>query len=106
MTQLTALLANDIIVKADGGGKVPAILKDVVGSNAVSHFLAHDLSSYWQSFSCQPSLINGNAGFIIKNEEEVHAVASFEFSDSNNISEIFIVRNPEKLTHFKSVPIN
>lgn len=109
-TQLQTLLANDITIKADGGGKVPAIINDIIGKQAAIQFLAHKLPIFWQGFEWKVSLINGYVGFIIEDkneaEDKIHAIASFSFSENNNINEIFIMRNPDKIRHFKSVPIH
>jgi RNA polymerase sigma-70 factor (ECF subfamily) len=108
ITQLQSLLTNDVIIKADGGGKVPALLQDIIGNKAVIPFLANELSQFWFAFNWQASLINGNPGFIIKDNNSIHAIVSFEFSNngSNKITAIFIVRNPSKIKKLQNTPIH
>lgn len=106
ITKLQTLLANDAIVKADGGGKVPAILQDVIGNNTVSKFLTEELSAFWVNFTWQLTLINCNTGFVIKDNDAIHAIVSFEFDKHNKIANVFIVRNPDKTLEFKTVTIH
>ncbi len=101
-SHLQKLLTSDIVVRADGGGKVPAILGIITGSKDVLSFLAHDLNQFWHGFTWIETNINGNYGFIIKDIENIHAVVSFEFNDTEQASEIFIMRNPDKIKLFNT----
>ena len=105
-SHLQDLLANDIVIRADGGGKVSAIQKAVTGNQSVIEFLVKDLNHFWQDFIWIETRINGNSGFIIKEKEDIHAVVSFGFNDNAQASEVFIVRNPEKIKFLNAMPIN
>lgn len=105
-SKLQNMLAKDIVIRADGGGKVAAILNDIVGLKEVLSFLSADLKDYWQGFSWLETRINSNPGFVIKNNEAIHAVVSFEFDSDNSATEIFIVRNPDKLKFIGATPLN
>lgn len=104
--ELQTLLTSSVTVKADGGGKVAAIQQDITGINDVKDFLAKQLSIFWRGFTWLSTIINGNAGLIIKDGSEIHAIVSFEFTDKNTINEIFIVRNPCKINQIDHSPIN
>ena len=97
--KLQTMLVEEVVLRADGGGKVPAILRDIVGQNKVLRFISVGLKKYWQGLTLQATHINGNGGFIIKHKQQVHAVVSFSFAANQQANEIFIVRNPDKL-HF------
>ncbi|WP_370980440.1 RNA polymerase sigma factor SigJ [Agaribacterium sp. ZY112] len=105
-SNLQDLLANDIVLRADGGGKVAAILKPIEGSLEVLNFLVNDLKQFWHTFTWLKSKINGNDGFIIKSSDHIHAIVSFEFNEQDQASEIFIMRNPDKMAALKTMPIN
>lgn len=105
-SDLRTLLTNDIIIRADGGGKVAAILEDIAGTKNVVEFLANDLSRFWDGFTWIEAIINRNYGFIIKDEESIHAVVSFEFNERHKTSEIFITRNPDKIGSITAITIS
>ena len=104
-SRLETLLVKDVVLRADGGGKVPALMKDVVGIDAVVRFLSTKLRRYWESCVWLKTRINGNPGLIIKENKKVHAVVSFEFNQSGEVRDIFIVRNPDKINVLNVSPI-
>lgn len=105
-SKLTTLLANDVKLCADGGGKVAAILDDICGIADVAKFITADLNKFWHNFDLIEVEINGAQGFIVSNKGNTHAVVSFELNSTHQISGIFIVRNPDKVKFLKSSPIN
>ncbi len=105
-SQLEALLANDVVIRADGGGKVPTIREDIIGIAAVTKFLSLKLKRFWEGLTWLETRVNGNPGLVIKDKETTHAVLSLTFDTDGAITEIFIVRNPDKIRFLKSLAIN
>lgn len=97
--ELMTLLAKDITVLGDGGGKAPAALEPVVGREAVvqlfvglSHLLRPD-----QTLAIIP--INGKAGILVTDSQgKATDAACFDIFD-HQIQAVYYVRNPDKLRH-------
>ncbi|WP_223488661.1 RNA polymerase sigma factor SigJ [Pseudomonas sp. A-RE-19] len=94
---LTALLAEDVELCADGGGKASAIRETLFGINSVLDFISQSLHAYWQTYEWLPTEINGAQGAIIKADGELVASLSFGFDEAGRVNRIFIMRNPDKL---------
>jgi RNA polymerase sigma-70 factor, ECF subfamily len=96
MPALIETLTDDVTVFSDGGGKVNAARKPVVGRDKVAMFLTNlaRLAPAGTSFRIQP--INGEPGIVTLVDGAVRNVVTFEFADSA-INAIYIVVNPDKL---------
>jgi len=96
MPALIETLTDDVTVLADGGGKVNAARKPVVGRDKVASFLTNlvRLASTGTSFRIE--LINGQPGIVTFVDGVVQNVVTFDFTDSA-IRGIYIVANPDKL---------
>lgn len=95
---LTALLADDIQLRADGGGKVATVSATLQGKADVVLFLVDKLREYWASFEWVPADLNGGRAFILREANAVVATVTFAFDDNGQATDIFIVRNPDKLS--------
>src|SRR5262249_45178194 len=100
MKALAAMLAADVSVHADGGGKRPAAMRPIFGFDAVmkvhqtltDHFLKHG------SKLVRTGFVNGLPGFItLEADGELQATA-LEIEDGR-VTAIYVVRNPDKLRH-------
>ncbi|MBE7638220.1 RNA polymerase subunit sigma-24 [Sneathiella sp. P13V-1] len=100
---LSQLLVDDIRLHADGGGIVPAIYKVQSGIDVVVPFIPKFLSEFWRGCEWQLVDINATKGVLLLKEGEVFGVLTFGFTQDNKASDIFIVRNPEKLKYFKTM---
>src|SRR5215212_485822 len=96
MPGLIETLTDDVTVFSDGGGKVNAARKPVVGRDKVTLFLTNlaRLAPSGTSFRIEP--INGQPGIVTLVDGEVRNVVTFDFADSA-IRTIYIVVNPDKL---------
>ncbi|MEM8652325.1 MAG: sigma factor-like helix-turn-helix DNA-binding protein, partial [Pseudomonadota bacterium] len=101
--ELSSMLATDARLSADGGGKVPAILEVIEGATPLCQFVSSNLRRYWAEHKWVLVNLNGMHGALIKNEETTTAALSFAFDDKGKVQDIYIVRNPEKLTHLDAV---
>ena len=64
LSGLTAMLAEDIVLQADGGGKVKAAMRPIYGPDRVARFLLAIFSKILPDFTIRPAQINGQPGFI------------------------------------------
>ncbi len=95
--QLKELLSEDILFAADGGGKVSAIRHPFIGQSNVLRFFERLLFIAWNELSWKICLLNGNLGFKLYDHNQTYVTAiTFNFNQSQ-ISDIYVLRNPEKL---------
>lgn len=103
-SQLAALLSDDIRFTSDGGGKVSALLEVLHGKDAVLAFIQR-LHGFWRNLEWREVNINGARGVVILENGAVNAVISFAFDDADQLSGIYVVRNPDKLAMLDVVAI-
>ena len=100
MTALAAMLAADVSVHADGGGKRPAATQPIFGFDAVMkvHEYLADRFRKNSSKLVRAGLINGLPGFITLEADGELQTTALEIEDGK-IAAIYVVRNPDKLKH-------
>ncbi len=97
LEQLSQLLTEDIQLQADGGGKVSAVAM-LAGKEAVLRFFERLLFSNWSQLSWRGDTIHDGAGFICTDQQDqVNMALTFAFSSTGQISNLYVVRNPDKL---------
>jgi RNA polymerase sigma-70 factor (ECF subfamily) len=96
---LTSLLASDVKIATDGGGKVAAALNVIQGADRVAAFLVGAVRKGWSdTFTVRFDSVNDLPGIIVNGPEGVVQTNAFEIEDGR-IRAIYVVRNPEKLRH-------
>ncbi|WP_287882915.1 RNA polymerase sigma factor SigJ [Paracoccus sp. (in: a-proteobacteria)] len=96
-TELAALMAEDIELRADGGGKAPTLLMPLFGKTDVLNFLGEALHGYWQGYRWQPADINSNRGALVFDGANIAASVSLACDARGSLKGVYIVRNPDKL---------
>jgi RNA polymerase sigma factor (sigma-70 family) len=99
--ELAALLSSDARLTADGGGKAPTALRVLDGAD-VRIFLRH-VRQWWTDYAWTFVDMNGGRGAILTKEGAPQLTITFACDADDRISEIFIMRNPEKLAHLDPV---
>ena len=97
--RLSKMLADDIELRGDGGGKVIATLRVIRTPQAVAKFLARVWQYAWRNFDIEPMTVNGNTGAILREDGAIAATMSLTIDAEGKCSRIDIVRNPDKLKH-------
>jgi len=96
MNALGALLAADVSLHADGGGKRPAATEPVLGFDAFVKLYERFPKNV--SKLVRVGFINGLPGFIsLEGDGEIQTTA-VEI-EAGKIAAIYVVRNPDKLKH-------
>lgn len=100
MRGLQSLLAADVAVHSDGGGKKPAAMAPIVGRDAVvqvhqtlARIFAHNTSQLVRYAS-----INGLPGFVTVEGGDTLQTTALEIVDGQIVA-IYVMRNPDKLRH-------
>jgi RNA polymerase sigma-70 factor, ECF subfamily len=97
---LRSLLAADVVVHSDGGGKRSASLQPVVGiEDAIRvHTALARVFAERGSRLVRYGLINGLPGFVTIEDGDTLQTTALEI-DNGRIVGIYIMRNPDKLRH-------
>ena len=93
-----SLLAEESTVYSDGGGKVKAAGRAILGADRVSRFLLGIWPHFITPMQHSRVNINGSPGLVARSGGQVHYTLSFEVS-ADRIQAIYIVCNPDKLRH-------
>jgi RNA polymerase sigma-70 factor (ECF subfamily) len=98
------LLATDVRVVTDGGGKAAAALNVLDGADRAARFLVGAARKGWRDdFTLRLAPINGLPGVIVDGPEGPVQTAAFEIKDGI-IQALYVVRNPDKLRHLAASP--
>jgi RNA polymerase sigma-70 factor, ECF subfamily len=105
MQGLLAVLAEDITLWADGGGKSPgAALKPVRGASSVARFVIGIMRRVVPpETTVRPAEINGQPGFIAYATGRPQAALIFDIRDER-IHAIYAIGNPDKLQTLPTPP--
>ena len=96
---LIGLLAHDVVVYSDGGGKVVAARRPVFGRERVAGFLARVAPQGWRAgYRTSFAEVNGQAGFVIEEHGRPVAVLVPDIAE-NLVQTVRFVWNPDKLRH-------
>lgn len=102
---LTRMLASDVRLTADGGGKV-ATVTEILEGDMVLAFLTERLSEWWVAYDWSFTDLNGSRGLVLREGEKIVATVSFAYDAADRIKDIFIVRNPDKLDGLGEIRIH
>jgi RNA polymerase sigma-70 factor (ECF subfamily) len=100
MERLQSMLASDVSVYADGGGKTPAAAKPIEGFDAVMQFqssLARFFAKY-ESHLVHYAFVNGLPGFVTMEHDNVLQTTALQIEEGKIVA-IYVMRNQDKLRH-------
>jgi len=97
MDKLVSLLADDVVLHGDGGGKALATKKPVIGRIEVARFMLAVTRAQPPETVVEEIDINGAAAIVVKVPGRVTAAIMID-TDGQHIRAIFGVANPDKLT--------
>ncbi|MEV4104335.1 RNA polymerase sigma-70 factor [Nonomuraea sp. NPDC049649] len=97
LRRLLDVLAPDVLLVADGGGIAPAATTPLVGVDEVAGLLMRRVRS---AVSLRPALVNGYPALVIRSDDRVETVMAVRV-EGGLITELYVVRNPEKLSRME-----
>jgi RNA polymerase sigma-70 factor (ECF subfamily) len=100
---LKHMLASDVRIVTDGGGKVRSALEVIEGRDDAARFLVEVTrpkpDQWWRpTFKPRFASINGLPGVIVDSPEGPVQTSAFEIEDGV-VRALYVVRNPDKLRH-------
>lgn len=96
LTKAVTLLAPDVELVTDGGGRVKAAMVPIIGAEKVVRFFSGLITRYG-SYEIRPIDLNHAPAFAVRAGDEVSVV---QFGARNErITHIWVTRNPDKLRH-------
>lgn len=100
---LMEILAPDVTVWTDGGGKVPhAGLRPVHGRDKAARLFAGYATRRATNLDVRYRRVNGDDSAVIFQGESAYAVMVMNLTpDGEQVSDVYIVTDPEKLTHVR-----
>ena len=100
MQRLGAMLAADVSLHADGGGKRSAATRPILGFEAVMrvHTGLAALFARQRSELVRTAFVNGLPGFVTREADGELQTTALEVADGK-VAAIYVMRNPEKLRH-------
>jgi RNA polymerase sigma-70 factor (ECF subfamily) len=102
---LEALLAHDVALHGDGGGKARALAHPLFGRGRVARAVLRTMQVFRgiEGLSIRPAEVNGDAGALgLDGQQRVLFVLSFDIADGQ-IQGIRSIINPDKLHHLGPV---
>jgi RNA polymerase sigma-70 factor (ECF subfamily) len=102
-SELTTLLARDVGMWSDGGGKASAARRPLIGRDQVLNFLiglhrtAH-AAGLVREMTLTIEDVNSEPALVLRNAGRLESIFVFSIDD-DAIAAIRVVRNPDKLAH-------
>jgi RNA polymerase sigma-70 factor (TIGR02957 family) len=102
--ELTALLAKEVGLWSDGGGKASAARRPLIGRDQVLNFLLGlqriaQASSVTRDVSLRIEDVNSEPALVVRVGPRLESIFVFSIDDDDTVSGIRVVRNPDKLAH-------
>jgi RNA polymerase sigma factor (sigma-70 family) len=105
LTGLEALLAHDVELTADGGGKVPALARSLRGRSRVARLLANFMRQVARlpGASLRSVEVNGGPGALfLDGQQRLIGVLALDIA-GGQITSVSSIFNPDKLAHLGPV---
>lgn len=94
---LMDVLAPDAVLLSDGGGKVVAARKPVLGAAAIAGFLLKIAGTAVPGARVGIGPLNGGQGILVQAGDRLELTVAVGTDEQGRISGVYLVRNPDKL---------
>jgi RNA polymerase sigma-70 factor (ECF subfamily) len=100
INRMMELLAPEVTVWSDGGGKIRAALRPIHGPDKVVRWTVGILSRYVpEELALHPVDVNGKFGILFTSAGVPDDVLSVDLDENGLIVAVRLIRNPDKLRH-------
>lgn len=94
---LMTVLAPDVVLLSDGGGKKSAARRPVTGAEPVARLILGLVRKTVGDAGFETAVVNGKQGTIVSLDGELDSVITYDLHD-DWIDAVYLIRNPDKLT--------
>ncbi len=94
---LIDVLAPDAVLLSDGGGKVIAARKPILGAEAIAGFLLKIAGAPAPGTRAEVAPLNGGLGVLVHAGARLELTLAVAVDDRRRITGVYLVRNPDKL---------
>ncbi|TQJ53732.1 RNA polymerase sigma-70 factor [Streptomyces sp. NBC_00080] len=98
---LLDVLAPEVVMLSDGGGVKQAARRPVVGADKVARFIIGNAVRIDAALTGELTVVNGHPALLVRLDGENDGVMAVRV-EAARITDIYYVRNPEKLTRVAS----
>jgi RNA polymerase sigma-70 factor (ECF subfamily) len=104
MDGLVDLLASDVVLHSDGGGKALAVPNLIFGADKVARGILGSLEKLVpRNLLTRTALINGQPGIVSYLNGKPYSVLTLDTGEGR-IRAIYVLTNPAKLAHLPELP--
>lgn len=96
---VTRLLAPDVVLKSDGGAKVHAARRPVVGADRVSRFVVNLATRFVPTDAAELGVANNRPALVMRRNGHPIFVVQFDVVDGQ-VQHLHVTVNPDKLAAF------
>lgn len=96
LAALVGVLDPDVVLRSDGGGKISAARRPVVGADRVARFML-GLPRLEPTATIEPAATPEGLAFLVRLDGRADSIISVDAA-GDRITAVYIVRNPDKLT--------
>ena len=93
---LAQVLADDATLVSDGGGRIAAARRAIVGAEQVARFLAGLGTKFAGRFTTTPKRLNHADALVVRVDGEIDQVVWLGVAEGR-VARLYLVRNPDKL---------
>lgn len=90
-------LAPEAVLLSDGGGKVVAARKPIIGAEPIAAFLLKIARTPVPQMRVDIDTLNGDPGVLIHAGDRLELTMAVAVNDQRKITGVYLVRNPDKL---------
>ncbi|MEP7765714.1 RNA polymerase sigma factor SigJ [Sanguibacter sp. 25GB23B1] len=94
---LMDVLAPDAVLLSDGGGKVVAARRPIVGAEGVAAFVLSIARAPLPQVRVEIGTLSGGPGALVHVGERLDVTLALAVDDERRITGVYLVRNPDKL---------
>jgi RNA polymerase sigma-70 factor (ECF subfamily) len=102
LSALQSLLAEDVTIWSDGGGKIAAATRPIHGREAAAKFIAGLVrQSIKVKTTAEIVILNGRESIVVRNAASKLQTVLILESDGTHLTALRFIRNPDKLRHLQ-----
>jgi RNA polymerase sigma-70 factor (ECF subfamily) len=104
VSEMREILAADVVVTADGGGKVSAAVRPILGIERALRLFSGVQPKVMKEMESRIMVVNGDPGIIFLNDGSLSMALAFDFG-TERILKVYAIMNPAKLRNSRTLNV-